>query len=437
MSQIHITAKGIKSALKRYTPYQSLVEYVWNGFDAKATALEINFIADEMGGVAQIEIKDNGYGIAQNLLKEKFEPFFESKKKTESKSPKNNSVLHGKNGIGRLTFFTFARHAQWRTVFAQEEKNFFYDIYANAETINLYSGTNAAKRETSEQTGTAVRFSGIYGLTIADLGSPFLEFLSKEFGWFLELNKRRNFSLKINDTELDYSWMIAESEKLELTHEENKTFFDVTYVRWHEKFNNEQSKYYYLGCDFVEKWKEPTSIKTKGEKFFHSVFIASPYFDSFSFNTSEEDQSALLGGTRSDKQFKFLRRAVAKLLRIKRRPFLKEYAQNLIETYAGEGIFEVLGLDTAGSVRVENLRQVLRTLYEIQPRLFSSLNSEQKKMLVGLWSLLLISDKKEEIETVLEKIIDLSEEEKDELKNLFTKKESSALYEAEDHAMIQ
>lgn len=416
MSQIHITAKGIKAALKKYTPYQSIVEYVWNGFDAKATKVEINFICNELGAVEQLEIRDNGYGIAQSLLQEKFEPFFESKKRTQVLSPKNNSVLHGKNGIGRLTFFTFARHAQWQTVFAEGEKHFTYDIYANAETINLYSGINAVKKETDETCGTAVCFTGIHTLTSVDLGQNFLDFLSREFAWFLLLNKKRNFSLKINGVELDYAALIAEKEEMDIVHNETQTTFAITYVRWQEKFNKEQSKYYYLDSQFMERWKEGTSIKTKGEKFFHSIYVSSPYFDAFGFNTLETEQEPLLGGTRSDKQFKFLRRAVAKLLRIKRRPFLKEYAQNLISSYQAEGVFEVLELDAENKAQ---LKTVLETLYEMQPRFFSSFNGEQKKLLVGVLGALLASNQRAKMSEIIARIVDLSEEEKTELAKLF------------------
>lgn len=414
MSQIHITAKGIKAALKKYTPYQSIVEYVWNGFDAGASVVEINFVADELGGLVELEIKDNGHGIAQNLLQEKFEPFFESKKRAQTLSPQNNSVLHGKNGIGRLTFFTFARHAQWQTVFAQDGKNYAYDIFANAETINLYSGINAGKKETAQHPGTSVHFSGIFNLTAHELGENFLEFLQKEFAWFLLLNRKRGFSLKVNGTELDYANLVAEQEEISLLHEETQTVFEVLYVRWQERFNKETSKYYYLDSQFAEKWKEGTSIKTKGEKFFHSVYIASPYFDEFSFQTTEQQQTPLLGGTRADKQFKFLRRKVANLLRIKRKPFLKTYAENMLKEYEQQQLFEPFTKEE-NSVNLVVLRELLKIIYQMQPRLFSGLNGEQKKLFVGTIGWLLQSDQQMRIPEIIGTIIELNPEEKVEI----------------------
>ena len=45
MPKIQITARGIRAALKKYTPYQSIAEYIWNGFDAEASEIRINFTA--------------------------------------------------------------------------------------------------------------------------------------------------------------------------------------------------------------------------------------------------------------------------------------------------------------------------------------------------------------------------------------------------------
>ncbi|KKQ79374.1 MAG: hypothetical protein UT03_C0060G0004 [Candidatus Moranbacteria bacterium GW2011_GWD2_38_7] len=123
MPKIQITAKGIRAALKKYVPYQSLCEYIWNGFDAQASEIQINYNSDELGNIESITISDNGYGIPHLKLQEKFEPLFESKKALENKLKKNQSAIHGKNGIGRLTFFTFARNASWKTTYDENGEN--------------------------------------------------------------------------------------------------------------------------------------------------------------------------------------------------------------------------------------------------------------------------------------------------------------------------
>ena len=412
MPKIQITSKGIRAALKKYTPYQSLTEYIWNGFDAQAQEIKINYTANELGNIEMISINDNGYGIPHSKLQDKFEPLFESKKALENKLKKNLSAIHGKNGIGRLTFFTFARNASWKTVYNENEKNLTYEIYANAENINLYTGVNATPHQTTQSTGTTVTFSGIHALTAPLLEEKFQEFILKEFAWFLALNEKRNFIITINGTPVDFKKNIADSEKFELAHAESETIFSLFYVRWDHKLNNEPSRYYYLNSQHKECWKEPTAIKNKGEQFYHSFFIESPYFDDFSFQSANADkQEPLLNGTRRDSQFRFLRKKMANILRIKRRPFLKGFAEQLLTEYEEKNI-----LPNNAS---ENLKQTIKILYEMQPRIFTSLNTEQKKILVGLLEIILKNKVTNEMSEFLSTIVELSFEEQKELDGIF------------------
>lgn len=411
MPKIQINAKGIRAALKKYTPYQSLCEYIWNGFDAQASEIKIQYHADELGNVESISISDNGYGIPHSKLQEKFEPVFESKKALENKLKKNQSAIHGKNGIGRLTFFTFARNTSWTTVFEQDGRNFIYEIYSNSENINLYTGVNSSPKSTDMPTGTTVHFAGIHGLVASQLEEKFQDFLLKEFAWYLALNARRGFSITLNGKPIDFTLFIADQEENDFQHEESGTTFNVRYVRWIQKFNSEPSRYYYISSEHKERWKEPTAIKNRGEHFYHSVFIESSYFDAFGFQSAAaENQEALLGGTRSDKQFKFLRKKLAMILRIKRRPFLKVFAQQMVDEYEQKKILP--------ENATEKLKKALATIYEMQPRIFSSIGTEQKKIFVSLLSSLIESDQKKSIPQLLASIIDLTDDERNELERL-------------------
>ena len=77
---IRITTEGIKYALNKlsYTQknfYKSISEYVWNGFDARAGVVIIEY--DYQAGLLRsLSVKDNGYGISHKELLFKFDPFF-------------------------------------------------------------------------------------------------------------------------------------------------------------------------------------------------------------------------------------------------------------------------------------------------------------------------------------------------------------------------
>ena len=76
-TNVHITSKGIRNSLKKYTPLKAICQYIWNGFDAKATEVCIDTIENDLGAISSIKILDNGYGIDKNLLDDKFRPFFQ------------------------------------------------------------------------------------------------------------------------------------------------------------------------------------------------------------------------------------------------------------------------------------------------------------------------------------------------------------------------
>lgn len=125
--KIVLAAGGIKKVLKNFSPVEAVAEYIWNGFDANATNVEVLVDANAIEGINEIIIQDNGSGIDFEMLDKKFKPFYESNKMLH-RNEDSISSMHGKNGIGRLTFFTFASKAEWTTVYKKDEKSFSYSI---------------------------------------------------------------------------------------------------------------------------------------------------------------------------------------------------------------------------------------------------------------------------------------------------------------------
>ena len=53
MGQVQITVPGIKKALSQYNYCQAIAEYIWNGFDARATSVELHYKANEIGHISE------------------------------------------------------------------------------------------------------------------------------------------------------------------------------------------------------------------------------------------------------------------------------------------------------------------------------------------------------------------------------------------------
>jgi hypothetical protein len=421
MANIEITGKGIQKVLSRFDYKQAIAEYIWNGFDAKANTVQLNYEANNLGFVAKMEIIDNGYGINRAQLAEKFSPFFDSQKAIEIESPKNTSAVHGKNGVGRLTFFKFATEAIWNTVYEEKKKKYEYFINIKFDSINKYDSPDSGVHEVKKKaTGTSVTFYNMLpDITDGKLQEELMDFLCLEFGWYLELNKDNGYALLINGAPLDYSSIIGDTHHFMLNHQDSNNEFEVKYVRWNMKINKEFSKYYYIGADNIERYKEFTSLNNKGDHFYHSVYIRSNYFDQFKFKgTNTDPQLAFIGSTRIDPVFRFLHKKLSAFLLDKRKPYLKQYTDILISQYEQDDIFPVFSDNPWDVIRKIELENLVRGLYEVQPKLFLNLNTEQKKTFVRLLNLMLDSLERDKLFDILDGVVELSNQERKQMASI-------------------
>ncbi len=408
-----ITTSGIKKVLKNYKDTHGFAEFIWNGFDAKATRIEIDYEANELGFLNQISIKDNGYGINLDKLEDKFAKFYDSEKAIQIQSPKHSSVLHGKNGVGRLTFFTFAANAEWDTVYLNGEYKRGI-IKINSANLKAFDPEKIESNKT--ETGTTVKFSNII-ITQSHLEQEIIPYLKREFCWFLELHKTNEFKIIINGKSLDYSELIHDQEDFPL--EYNSINFSVRFIQWREILNKEYSKFYYLDSGHKEIFKDFTTLNRKGDHFYHSVYISSDFFKDFDFSSQPDStQVSLFLKAKSSPEYKFLDKEINSFLRTKRKPFLREYASVMIEGFEFDGVFPEYK-NTWEVYRKNELKETIIGLYEAQPKVFTNLNIEQKKTFVRFLDLLLDSSEREHILKILEEVTNLEPEEREEFANLF------------------
>lgn len=419
-NNVNITSNGIQKVLKNYNEKQALAEYIWNGFDAKANKIEINYTANQLGYIESLEIQDNGYGINFKQVKSKFDTFYESEKALQLAINKHKSVMHGKNGVGRLTFFKFANDAEWQTTFQQGTSLKSAVINVDITSLNNYK-SRLLETVSMKETGTKVVFSNVR-ISEEYLLNEALPFIKSEFCWFLELNKKRKFVILLNGKVLDYQDNILDYEDNIPVVYDDRTVFKLKFVQWKTSLNKELSRVYYINHKGEEQHKEYTTLNKKADEYFHSVFIESEFFSDFDFNGSEFDtQIKLYNRSKSSSAYKFLMKELNELLRNKRRPFLKEHSYQFIEKYKEE---RIIPRAKAGKKSKEELLAVLRALYEVKPKLFSNLSIDQKKTLVALMDALLSSTQKATMPAMLGSILGLDKEDKAELAAVFQQHKS-------------
>ena len=373
--------------------------------------------------IRSVTVKDNGIGIPKEELGRKFSPFYESEKVEENLPEKHNSLLHGRRGIGRLTFFVFANSAKWETTFSKNQKKYKYEIKINGSSLEKYDADEKETQETTEETGTMVSFSGIKSeLREIKLLDEIMEYLRYEFGWYLELNKPFGKKLIINGEGLNYHLIIADKEEKTILCGTPETKFLVHYIQWKGKINDEYSKFYYIDEKNNEKYKENTTLNNKGDQFYHSVYIQSDYFNRFNFIPAYDafQQSLSNDNTpdRSDETFKCIQKELTDFLRKKRKPFLRKHSQQIVAELQEQKIIQYNDKSPVEKIQGEELKSVIRGVYEIEPKLFSGVNREQKKAVVEMIQTLLQSDDRDKIVEIMEHVVTLETGERKELADL-------------------
>ena len=406
--KVSISAQGIKRILRRYNTSQAFAEFIWNGFDAGARTVDISYSCNALGGVEKLTVADDGRGIPLDSLNVKFGPLMESEKAVRAPKKTSHSLLHGRNGVGRLTFFTFAQRAIWETRHRSGGKLLSYEIEIAASDLQNFEDGAPDEAGPEAEAGTCVEFFGLADLTDQHIQSVVVPYLIREFCWFLRLNGESAFRILVNGEDLDIQEQVADEDETELFHPESGTRFAVQYIQWQALPNKEYSKYYFIGSDGAERYKENTTLNNKGDNFYHSVYVQSKYFDTCHFEAGDSPRQGMLeGGRRADDQFHFLVAELSRLLRMKRRPFLRGYAEKLVTDFEEQRVIPEFGSNPWDRYRKEELEDTIRGLYEVQPKLFVDLNLEQKKTFVHLLNLVLDSDEREKLFGVLREVVDL------------------------------
>src|ERR1700736_3539884 len=86
-------------------PIPALAEIIWNALDADATAVNVEFEDDGLGGMRKIVVSDNGHGIARSEAPGLFKNLGGSWKRNGVRTKTLQRMLHGQEGRGRFKAF--------------------------------------------------------------------------------------------------------------------------------------------------------------------------------------------------------------------------------------------------------------------------------------------------------------------------------------------
>lgn len=414
-----ITNASIESAGLPKDPKQVIAEYIWNGFDAKATSVAIDISSNELGYIERIRIMDNGEGIVPDLLPHSFGNFLDSLKKT---APKRSSYTRGKKGKGRFSFSLFATRAIWHTVVAVDNEVITYRLVIDRASKEEYESSEP-QRSNAASTGTTVVLEGIFGLNAAMLESEeFTDFLAQEFGWFLHLNKDLDYTIKINGKVIAYDQLIQETDTTSFTiysPEENSFIFKVNYIRWKQPIGD-RYYYYFLNSQKMEVAKVLSSFNNNAIEFHHSVYVESAFFNHF--EQSEivlSNESNLFSEKEHQVVYRRLMTELRDLLDRKQKKYVREQAVTIkMQELAQKDLLPRYDTSEKDKKRKSTLLQLVEELYIADPRAFVGIKADLIRTYLGFLDLLLQTDRKLEILPIIEQAIPLSDKERERIKEL-------------------
>lgn len=387
---------------------EALCEYIWNGFEANAVTVAVSFNSNELEGVASVCIQDDGDGICYETIDDTFGAFLASNKNGLSLQLKSKS----NKGKGRFSCYSFAKEAVWETVVYRGKEKIYYKIKINDENKNEYDLSDPVLVDDTTSTGTIVTISGIHdllqeNLDIVELEETFL----RTFAWYLYLNKNKKISLSLNGKEINFERYIdsdaSVTEKIEI----GGNVFFVTLIVWMEKIK-ENFCAYYLDANGELCGKDTTTFNRNTINFNHSVYVKSSFFAGKENVSLSITPGTLDGQIQIEKNDRLILRALKKEIQylISRQMdcYMTGQADKAVSKMIERKSFPTFNDDFYDQMRKRDLVQVTKAIYCVAPRVFHKLKDIQEKSLLGMLNLLLNTDERENVLSIIEGIVELT-----------------------------
>ena len=400
---------------------EALCEYIWNGYEAHATEVRLSYAINAIGeGLDSISISDNGDGINYNDLSDTFGSFLVSQKNTLSLKAKTKA----NKGKGRFSFSVFSSLAIWETCYKEAGKFKTYSIKLSDTNKQDLNYDDLPQENLQGATGTTVTFYNIQSLYHpAQMSFDSLEdYLLTEFAWFLYLHKNQHYKLIVNGQEIDYTKHINEKFSKSIKHTIKDKTFDINLIVWNNKIKEKFCCYFMTANDVLSS-VDTTTFNRNTVDFNHSVFIKSTFFDNFSNVTFADNEQLELGKT--DEYYsiiKILKSTVQKIIFEQLSVYMATKADSEIQKMINERkTFPYFPDDDYGQLRKKDLIRVTKEIYCAEPKIFYKLSDLQEKSLLAFLNLLLSSEERENVLSIIEQIIELSPEQRKNFANLLQK----------------
>jgi hypothetical protein len=389
-------------------PILAVAELVWNALDADADRVDVLLRENPLGGLAAIEVVDNGHGIPYPESEDLFSRLGGSWKQGGFRSHEQHRILHGKEGRGRFRAFALGRVVDWHVCYRATDGLRTYRISMVKDQLKRVEVDSEKLASPDRTRGVTVIVSEL-DRDFRSLREPaILEELAQIFALYLRQYPYVKFHY--NGTLIDPKSVEEHAERYPLPNivtQDGETFlasFEV--VEW--RMPAERRLYFCDGEGFPLDEMSP-GVQAPGFNF--SAYLKSDYFaklaseSRLTIATLDKPTTEILAITRESLRDHFRRRA-------------SEKAAGLVAQWEREDIYPYKGAPTTAVEEAE--RQVFNVVaLNVNHYLpaFQSADDKTKRFQLRLLRHA-VESAPADLSRILTEVLDLPIEKRTELANL-------------------
>ncbi len=118
-------------------PISAVTELIWNGFDADATEVRVDLAKNDIDGLRELTVSDNGNGLPYEMAEDSFQKLGGSWKKHASRTP-GGRLLHGQLGKGRFKAFGIGSAVTWTSRYKEGAVTLEYSIAGTTNRLGEF-----------------------------------------------------------------------------------------------------------------------------------------------------------------------------------------------------------------------------------------------------------------------------------------------------------
>lgn len=217
MAEEHVSVAVQGDFVARQTrakPIPALAELIWNGLDADASRIRVEFAYEDLAdGLSRIVVYDDGAGFARRDAASLFGNLGGSWKRHTRHTEHARRMIHGQEGRGRYKAFALGQSVTWKVCYKSDDGNRAFDIkLLDADLTDVAIGDEVSVPDRA--TGVVVSIDDIRRDFKAFHSEDGLQELAEIFA--LYLINYKNVAISIGGTRLDPEAAIASQHQRSL-----------------------------------------------------------------------------------------------------------------------------------------------------------------------------------------------------------------------------